>query len=154
MSVGASLSDPDGVEGEIRWQWAKSEIRRGRYEPIDVANTDSYTPTFDELGMYLVVQAFYADGEGSGKPADAMSNQAVERDPNAPDACSVHDDPDHIGTSLIVGVGEAIESDFCSATDADWIGMKMEAGQAYTIAIHWLDNVDRDWATPYIRWCQ
>ncbi len=148
--VSASLSDPDGVEGEIRWQWAKSESWGGRYEPIDVADTDSYTPTLDEMGMYLIVQAFYADGQGSGKQVEEMSRETVELDPNAPDACSVHDDRDHIGTSLIVGAGEAIESDFCSAADADWIGMEMEAGQAYAIAIHWLDDVDRDWATPYI----
>ena len=82
--------------------------------------------------------------------AKEISKEAVERDANAPDACTVRDDPVHIGTSLIVGAGEAIESDFCSATDADWIGMEMEAGQAYAIAIHWLDDVDRDWATPYI----
>ena len=148
--VSAILSDPDGVEGEIRWRWAKSESRDGGYELIDVADTDSYTPTLDELGMYLIVQAFYADGQGSGKQSEEMSKEAVELDPNAPDACDVHDDPDHIGTSLIVGAGEAIESDFCSATDADWIGMEMEAGQAYAIAIHWLDDVARDWATPYI----
>ena len=83
--VSANLSGPDGVEGEIRWQWAKSESRPGRYEPVDVANTDSCTPAFDELGMYLVVQAFYADGEGSGKRTHGMSMQAVELDPNAPE---------------------------------------------------------------------
>ena len=28
--------------------------------------------------------------------------------------------------------------------------MEMQTGQAYAIAIHWLDDVGRDWATPYI----
>ena len=148
--VTASLTDPDGEEREIRWQWLLGKSPQGKFEPIFGANSTSYTPQSDDLGMYLKALALYSDGEGSLKTAQMVSQDVVGPDLNASDACSVRDQPDHLGTSLAVDPGQSIESDFCSETDGDWIGVNMDAGQAYGIAIDWMGDGVGGWHRPNI----
>ena len=42
----------------------------------------SYTPTEDDVGMYLRATATYDDGEGEGKSAEAVSANPVQADPS------------------------------------------------------------------------
>ena len=77
-----SLSDPDGSVSNISWQWAASSDG-SNWSDISGANSDSYTPVADDVGIYLQATASYTDGHGPGKSADAvMERQTTQRDPS------------------------------------------------------------------------
>ena len=141
--VTAILTDPDGGASEVQWQWLLGKSAQGTFDPIDGADSDSYTPQSGDTGMYLKALASYSDDQRSNKTAEVASQDVIGPDLDAPDACSVQDHPDHLGTSLVVDPGQTIEGGFCSQTDGDWIGMNMAAGQAYAIAINWSGGADR-----------
>ena len=85
--VTADLTDPDSsgqVTSDVDWQWARSSSRSGRFIDIEddeaTANETegkgaSYTPTEDDVGMYLRATATYPDGQqqGVGKTAYVVS---------------------------------------------------------------------------------
>ena len=78
----ASLSDPDGSLSDISWQWAASSDG-SNWSDISGANSDSYTPVADDVGIYLQATASYTDGHGSGRSAHAvMERQTAQRDPS------------------------------------------------------------------------
>ena len=78
----ASLSDPDGSVSDISWQWAASSDGSS-WSDISGANSDSYTPVADDVGIYLQATASYTDGHGPGKSAHAvMERQTAQRDPS------------------------------------------------------------------------
>ena len=78
----ASLSDPDGSLSDISWQWAASSDG-SNWSDISGANSDSYTPVADDVGIYLQATASYTDGHGPGKSAHAvMERQTAQRDPS------------------------------------------------------------------------
>ena len=77
-----SLSDPDGSLSDISWQWARSSDGSD-WSDISGANSDSYTPVADDVGIYLQATASYTDGHGPGKSAHAvMERQTAQRDPS------------------------------------------------------------------------
>ena len=79
-SLTATLTDPDnGVTGET-WQWARSSDGSTGWANIGT-DSPSYTPVDDDVGNYLRATASYADGQGSGKTAQAVSANAVEAAP-------------------------------------------------------------------------
>ena len=81
-ALAVSLSDPDGSVSDISWQWATSSDG-SNWSDISGANSDSYTPVADDVGMYLRATAFYIDGHGPGKSAyAAMERQTAQRDPS------------------------------------------------------------------------
>ena len=83
----ATLTDPDGADSGLKWQWAKSSSRSGTYSDIEGAIASIYTPQDTDNGSYLRVTATYTDPEGSDKSAMATSAnkvQAVRGDNNAP----------------------------------------------------------------------
>ena len=77
-----SLSDPDGSVSNISWQWAASSDG-SNWSDISGANSDSYTPVADDVGIYLQATASYTDGHGPGKSAHAvMERQTAQRGPS------------------------------------------------------------------------
>ena len=81
-AVAASLSDPDGSLSDISWQWAASSDGSS-WSDISGANSDSYTPVADDVGIYLRTTASYTDGHGPGKSAHAvMEQETAQRDPS------------------------------------------------------------------------
>ena len=77
-----SLSDPDGSLSDISWQWARSSDG-SNWSDISGANSDSYTPVADDVGIYLQAVASYTDGHGPGKSAHAvMEQQTAQRGPS------------------------------------------------------------------------
>ncbi len=72
-----SLSDPDGSLSDISWQWARSSDR-ANWQDTAGASSSTYTPVDLDADKYLRVTASYADGEGSGKQAQAVLNNPVQ----------------------------------------------------------------------------
>ena len=66
----AVLTDPDGGVNGITWQWAVSSDQVV-WRDIAGATLDTYSPMADDGGKYLRATAFYTDGEGTGKSAQA-----------------------------------------------------------------------------------
>ena len=77
VALTASLTDPDGGVTGVTWQWASSDAMDGTFADIDGATSDSYTPVEGDAGKYLRATAMYTDEEGSGKSAEAVSDNAV-----------------------------------------------------------------------------
>ena len=76
----ATLSDPDGGVTGTTWEW-KSSSDQTNWADISGATGGSYTPVAGDVGNYLMVTASYTDGEGSGKSAQAVSDNAVQAAP-------------------------------------------------------------------------
>ena len=76
-AITATLTDADADVTGTAWQWAKATSMDGTYSNIAVATSDSYTPVEGDANMHLRVTASYTDGEGSGKTAMAVSENAV-----------------------------------------------------------------------------
>ena len=107
-----SLSDPDGSVSDISWQWAASSDGSS-WSDISGANSDSYTPVADDVGIYLRATASYTDGLGTRRSAHVvMDRQTAQRDPSFEgDVTSLTVDENTPPGSL---VGDAI-----TATDPD-----------------------------------
>ena len=82
-AVTASLTDEDTEESNVTWQWARSPSRSGPFTDIEDDKTTmgtteggeaEYTPTKDDVGMYLRATATYRDGQGGGKTAFVISS--------------------------------------------------------------------------------
>ncbi len=109
--VVVSLSEPDGSLSNISWQWARSSDSSD-WSDISGANSDSYTPVPDDVGIYLQATASYADGHGTGKSAHAvMERQTAQRGPSFEGDVTLTVDENTPPGSL---VGDAI-----AATDPD-----------------------------------
>ena len=72
----AVLTDPDGGVTGLSWQWARSADGSSGWTNIPGATSASYTPTATDAGSYLRTTASYADAEGGGKTAQAVSGKA------------------------------------------------------------------------------
>ena len=81
VALTASLTDIDGGVSGVTWQWtrggtiANDQIVGGT--DIEDATSDSYTPTADDVGMYLQATARYTDGHGPRKEEMAVSANMV-----------------------------------------------------------------------------
>ena len=85
-AVTATLSDPDGSVSEETWIWEKS-TDKSSWSEISGETSASYTPGAGDVGYYLRATASYSDGQGSGKSAEAVSQNQVQAAPvsnNAP----------------------------------------------------------------------
>ena len=72
----AVLTDPDGGVTGLSWQWALSVDGSSGWTNIPGATSAGYTPTATDAGSYLRATASYADAEGGGKTAEAVSDKA------------------------------------------------------------------------------
>ena len=73
----ATLDDPDGSVSGQSWTWARGASRTGGFATISGANTASYTPVQDDVNRYLRARVTYTDLFGSGKSAQAVSDNAT-----------------------------------------------------------------------------
>ena len=69
-----SLSDPDGSLSDVSWQWARS-VDSSDWSDVSGANSDSYVPIADDVGIYLRASVSYTDGHGPGKTAHGVSGR-------------------------------------------------------------------------------
>ena len=98
-AVTATLSDPDGsVSGET-WIWEKS-TDKSSWSEISGETSASYTPGAGDVGYYLRATASYSDGQGSGKSAEAVSQNQVQAAPVSNSA------PEFSGTTTTRSVDE------------------------------------------------
>ena len=82
-SVESALTDPD-VVSSADWHWEKSQDGATNWEAISGASSATYTPVPADVGMYLKAMVDYTDGEGSGKSANGMTDDAVKSLPVDP----------------------------------------------------------------------
>ena len=83
-AVKATLSDPDGIETNQVWRWARSPYGTESelvWMAIAGAQTSSYTPVAsDDAGMLLRVVVTYDDGTGTGRTATSSATERVDRE--------------------------------------------------------------------------
>ena len=77
----AALSDPDGGQRGISWQWARSANSTGPWTDIIGETSARYTPKAADLGQYLQATATYTDDQGSGKRASQATTTSVQAAP-------------------------------------------------------------------------
>ena len=107
----ATLTDPDGdVSGET-WQWARADSKGGAYTRIDSATSATHTPVAADVNKYLRAAASYTDPQGSGKSAQADSDNAVRAVPvnNGPPVFP-DQDPDTTGDQSTQATREVAEN--------------------------------------------
>ena len=75
VAVTATLTDPDGVRGQVTWRWERS-IRRNAWTVIAGAAASMYTPEAADTGKFLRVTASYRDEHGEGA-AVALTSEVV-----------------------------------------------------------------------------
>ena len=79
-AVRATLTDPDGPDGEITptsSTWSRGDSNGGSFTTITGATSSTYTPVEADVGKFLKVQVGYSDRRGSGKSASATTRSAV-----------------------------------------------------------------------------
>ena len=79
----ATISDPDGDVRFVAWRWARSSDQTD-WNSVSASGA-SYTPKGSDAGMYIRARASYRDGEGSGKTAEAVSDEMVGARETAPE---------------------------------------------------------------------
>ncbi len=81
--LSATLSDPDGDLRSVNWRWERSSDQT-TWTSVSGSGA-SYRPKSGEIGLSIRARASYQDGEGSGKSAEAVSDNAVGSREAAPD---------------------------------------------------------------------
>ncbi len=76
VAVTATLTDPDGVSGQVTWRWERS-IRRNAWTVIAGAAASMYTPAAADTGKFLRVTASYRDGHGADKTVATVAYEVV-----------------------------------------------------------------------------
>ena len=74
----ADLTDDDGSETNITWQWARSPNGRSGWVDIAGATSSSYTADAGDVGAYLRATAFYEDRRGSNKTAQSAPTGRID----------------------------------------------------------------------------
>ena len=95
-----TLSDPDGETTSVTWQWARSDTN-GSYS--NISSGASYTPVAGDVDRFLRATASYTDPQGSGKSANAVSENAVQAAPGTNSA------PEFSGNAATRSVDENTE---------------------------------------------
>ena len=114
----ASLDDPDGMVSVLTWKWEISSDNTN-WGAIAGETLFSYTPVASDLNKFLRVTAFYSDGEGANKTAQAAAPNVVRDVPATNDAPEFPSTEN--GTRTVAentGAGENVGAPV-TATDAD-----------------------------------
>ena len=77
IPLSATLSDPDGEITNLAWSWESSPDGTTEWTTTSGAESDANVPVDGDIGRYLRITAPYADGEGTGKSAQAISHHVV-----------------------------------------------------------------------------
>ena len=152
----AELSDLDGSQRNVKWQWSRSASVNGSYADIeDDADGATYEPGTGDVGYYLRATASYDDGEGNGKSAMATSANGVQA-VNVPNAAPVFPDqtPDTVTIDNTTAARNVAENTDAGAN----VGSEVEANDAngdiltYTLGDTGADDAfDIDAATGQIK---
>ena len=104
VALTATLSDPDGGETGMEWQWASSQTSGGVFIDIDGATSASYTPAEDDPatkdvdegdeGKFLRVTVTYNDAQALDDPNTADTDEGVDRTLMATSANAVREAPE------------------------------------------------------------
>ena len=92
----ASVTDPDGMVSDDKWQWAKAGSKNGTYRDIDEETSATYTPKDADAGSYLRVTVTYEDPQGEGKSAMMVSEFTSQRITGGDNAPEFDDDQDPV----------------------------------------------------------
>ena len=88
VTVVATLSDPDGIEGTPTYTWYRYDVSTDSYPGTLIAGATaaSYTPVANDVGNLLVARVYYDDGHGAGKSVATQTFTEVARSttPDAP----------------------------------------------------------------------
>ena len=76
----ATLTDPDGVDTVVTWQWERSSDQ-STWTAINGETSASYTPVDGDVNNYLKVTVSYTDGHGPDKSAQKESANPVQAAP-------------------------------------------------------------------------
>ena len=134
----ATVSDPDGGETDIKWQWSSGPTRDGGFEDIEGATSASYTPTAGDpaddedtgdIGNYLRVTVTYRDAQSIPDVASTTDDVEGQRKVEETSANAVREAPEtnnapEFPASVEVKVKESVTGggnvgDLVTATDAD-----------------------------------
>ena len=120
--VDAFLDDPDRRVRSTTWQWSRGASASGPFTDISGATRSVYTPEASDEGMFLKVEASYADAQGSTKTAEQTSPAVLappdNRPPEFDDAPYRFEVADTAGAGRFVGQVEATDPDGDSLTFA------------------------------------
>ena len=78
--ITATVTDLDGTPTNVLWEWERSEDGDSGWTTISGATSGTYTPDADDVGNYLRASARYADPQGPGKRAEAITTAQVRSD--------------------------------------------------------------------------
>ena len=142
----ADLTDDDGGETDIDWQWARSPNGRSGWVDIAGATSSSYTAGAGDEGHYLRATAFYEDRRGSNKTAHSAPTGRIEDLRPATNSAPAFED-DTVTRSIGQGAaaGRAIGAPV-TATDPD-----QDDVLTYSLSGADADAFDIDAATGQIR---
>ena len=76
----ATLSDPDGSVSNVSWSWQRSQ-NRSSWSEISGATARRYTPSDNDVDLYLRASVSYDDGEGAAKSAEQASDARTRAEP-------------------------------------------------------------------------
>ena len=79
----ALLADFDGTVSGETWKWESSSDGQTNWATISGAASSTYTPVVADVDKYLRVSVTYADPQGPGKTADAVTADTVLAEPNS-----------------------------------------------------------------------
>ena len=115
----ASLTDPDGMTTDVKWQWWKTtsitettaplfpaavnDGARGGWEEIDDAETNIYTPVSGDIGRWLAAVATYTDPTGPGQIAESATDSNDVRSDN-----EVDENKDNVAPEFLEGGKEPV----------------------------------------------
>ena len=112
----ATLTDQDSPVTNTSWVWARSDAQDGAYSAISGETSATYTPADGDVDKFLRATATYEDSFGTGKTAQAVSDNAVgtgtNRAPEFPSTTTTREFPETLGPGLTIGIP-------VKATDAD-----------------------------------
>ena len=100
VQVRASLTDPDGGQQSVSWQWSSSLDGSTRFADISGATSDTYQPVAGDAGRYLRATASYVDAHGAGKTASLVTSSAVTTVPDSDGSVALSTTQPTVGVSV------------------------------------------------------
>ena len=134
----ATLSDPDGSISGVGWVWERSMTKSGGWSAIGGAESDTYTPVEGDEDHFLQVTASYDDAEGSGKTAQATTDNAVQAAPvtnRAPEFLSAESGTRSIDENTVAGQNIGLPVAAADPDSGDSLTYTLGGGDAASFAI-------------------
>ena len=84
VGIGVTAAVSDDTASNVAWQWQRSATETGTYADIPAdkgGTTNPYTPSEDDLGMWLKAKVTYDAGSETGKTSQGIARQPVLAQP-------------------------------------------------------------------------